>query len=137
MNRGETEGSRCSYSAGSGFESLMAHRPRRPDAHPVSGLRHRPWSWLWSSAFLSGRPRRHGGPGGSGSGPDAVGHMGHRTGSARLDLLERQRRNTLEEARPGSEGEGNDVQPQLVDETGSEVLVDGLGAAQDRDVSVA
>ena len=66
-----------------------------------------------------------------GSGEHAVGHVRDPARRPRRHLLEFQRRDTLEQPRAGAEGEGHDVQPQLVDQAGGEVLVDGGRAAVD------
>ncbi len=44
---------------------------------------------------------------------------------------------TLEEARTAAQDDRHDVELQLVDETGGQVLVDDVGAAADEDVLVA
>src|SRR5438477_6737157 len=70
------------------------------------------------------------------SGQHAVGYVRDRGRGSRLDLLELQRRDALEQPRAGAERERHDVQPQLVDQAGGEVLVDGGRAALDADVAV-
>jgi hypothetical protein len=48
-----------------------------------------------------------------------------------------QRRGVLEQPSAGAERERHNVEPQLADQAGGEVLVDGGRAAVDRDVAVA
>ena len=73
----------------------------------------------------------------SSSGQHAVGHVRNRGRGSRLHLLEFQRRDALEQPRASAERERHNVQPQLVDQAGGEVLVDGGRAALDRDIAVA
>jgi len=52
-------------------------------------------------------------------------------------MLEFHRRDALEQPCADAERQRHDVQPQLVDQAGGEVLVDGGRAALDRDIAVA
>ena len=72
----------------------------------------------------------------SSSGQHAVGHVRNRARGSRLHLLEFQRRDALEQPRAGAERERHNVQPQLVDQAGGEILIDGGRAALDRDIAV-
>jgi len=49
-------------------------------------------------------------------------------------MLEFHRRDALEQPCADAERQRHDVQPQLVDQAGGEVLVDGGRAALDRDI---
>src|SRR5258708_20950443 len=64
-------------------------------------------------------------------GQHAVSHVRNRGRASRLHLLESEGRNTFEQARAAAERKGHDVQPQLVDQSGGQILVDGGRAAVD------
>jgi hypothetical protein len=65
----------------------------------------------------------------------AVLEVGDARGLDRADLFEAGTRGRLaEEPRAGAEQDRDDVDPHLIDEAGSDVLLDRLRAAADRDV---
>ena len=63
--------------------------------------------------------------------------MGDEAGGSGGDLLQPQRRDAVEDPCAGAERERRDVQAELVEQSGGEVLVDRRGAAGDSDVAVA
>ena len=63
--------------------------------------------------------------------------MGDEVVAALCDELEVDVGDAVEEALAGTEDRGNDVEPQLVEQPGRQVLVDCGGTAGDRDSAIA
>jgi hypothetical protein len=72
------------------------------------------------------------------SAKDAIGEVRYESGAARLaEQFELNVGRAFQQPLAGAEQDGDDVQPQLVDQAGGKVLVDGRGAAGDCDIAVA